>query len=270
MVKVYEVDQGSPEWHQARAGCVTASMFKTARSKVGLLTDQQTKYVEAIRKGLTEKEAQAFAGYKAAPRSSGIERALAGEKIGEWSEGAKDYAFQLAIERISGQPLDEGFETYAMRRGHELEPMARMEHEMQTGLIVRHAGFVSTDDGKFGGSADGLIDDDGGSEYKCLISPQTLRAVIIEHDISAYIDQVQGCLWLTGRDWWDFCMYCPALTPTGKQLYRRRFYRDEAYIEALEADLIEFEREVTRIEQRLRAPDPVDAAVTAIADPLGV
>lgn len=262
---VVECDQGSQTWLNARAGIVTASMFKIARSKVGLLTDQQAKYVDAIRQGKNEKEAQAFAGYKAAPRSSGIERALAGEKVGDWSDPSKDYAFQVAIERISGVPLDEGFETYAMRRGHELEPLARMEHEAQTGLLVKHAGFVMTDDRKFGGSADGLIAADGGSEYKCLMSPQTLRAVLIEHDISAYIDQVQGCLWLTGREWWDFCLYCPALAPAGKQLYRRRFFRDEAYIEALEADLIAFEREVTKIEARLRAPEIVTEFDTADA-----
>ena len=35
-MKIYHCDQGSPEWHQARAGVITASMFKVARQKVGL------------------------------------------------------------------------------------------------------------------------------------------------------------------------------------------------------------------------------------------
>lgn len=130
-MKLVYCDQGSPEWHAARAGCITASMFKTARAKL--------------------------------------------KRSGEPTEAALDYAFATAIERISGAPLDEGFETWQMRRGHELEPAARLAHEAAAGVIVQRAGFVTTDDGTFGASADGLIDEDGGSEYKCLVAPEKLR-----------------------------------------------------------------------------------------------
>lgn len=204
-------DQGSPEWHQARAGVITASMFKTAR-----------------------------------------QRLKTGANKGDFASATKDYAFRLAIERISGQPLDEGFETWAMKRGHDLEPQARMEHEMQTGLVVTRAGFVLTDDRLFGASADGLIGEDGGSEYKCLISPETLRDVLIDQDFSSYIDQVQGCIWLTGSKWWDFCLYCPALEPIGRQLWMRRVERDDDYIERLESDLMEFADLVRSNEMALR------------------
>ena len=36
------------------------------------------------------------------------------------SKTAKDTAFRIAIERISGEPLDEGFENWGMARGHAL------------------------------------------------------------------------------------------------------------------------------------------------------
>ena len=251
-MQIIQCDQGSVEWHQARAGCVTASMFRVARTKVNCLTDQQAIYVKAILRGAEPKEAMELAGYKALPKADGISRSLLGEKVGDMSDAAKDYAFQLAIERIAGAPLDDGFETYAMRRGHELEPAARREHEIQTGLFVERAGFVMTDDFKFGGSADGLIDPKGGSEYKCLISPAELRTVLIEQDFSKYTDQVQGCMWLTGREWWDFCLYCPALEPIGKQLWRRRVLRDDNYIDAMVEDLLEFEAVVTQNEALLR------------------
>lgn len=249
---VYNCEQGTQEWHAARAGVITASMFRVARTKVNCLDERQQDYVNAILRGQSKKEAMSIAGYKAAPKAEAIQRALDGEKVGDYSDAAKDYAFRLAVERISGQPLDEGFETYAMRRGHELEPEARMEHEVQTGLLVEPCGFVATDDRLFGGSADGLIGEDGGAEYKCLISPEEIRRIWLGDDWSKYTDQVQGCLWLTGRKWWDFCMYCPALTPTGKQLWRRRVERDEAYIEALEADLLEFKTLVDECERKLR------------------
>lgn len=251
-MKIIECDQGSAEWLQSRAGVCTASMFATARKKVGMLDERQAQFVDLCKQGWGEKQAAAEAGYKAVPRSDIIARALAGEKIGEWSDASKDYAFRLAIERISGKPLDEGFETWSMRRGHELEPQARMEHEMQTGLIVQRAGFVVTDDNIFGASADGLIGDDGGSEYKCFVDPGRLRSIYMDNDLSEIMDQAMGCMWLTGRKWWHICLYCPALEPVGKQLYWREFKRDDDYIEKMESELWEFAVLVNEYEAELR------------------
>lgn len=208
---VIECEQGSAEWHQARAGCITASMFSVAR-----------------------------------------QRLKTGPNKGDYAAAAKDYAFRLAVERISGQPLDEGFETWQMRRGHDLEPQARAEHEAQTGLIVQRAGFVLTDDRMFGASADGLIDHDGGAEYKCLVAPDRLRDVLIRGDLSDFIDQIQGCMWISGRKWWHFGLYCPALAPVGKQFFYRRVERDDEHIDAMEADLVRFAALVAEYEGELR------------------
>lgn len=210
-MKIIECAQGSADWHMARSGCITASMFETARAKL-----------------------------KSGPRK------------GQPTEAARNYAFRLAVERISGEPLDEGFETWQMKRGHELEPIARMEHEVATGLFVQPAGFVTTDCGAFGASADGLIDPDGGSEYKCFISPDKLRAFHIDSDISTVVDQVQGCMWITGRKWWHIGMYCPALESIGKQLWFQQFERNDEYIAELESDLIEFKSLVDEYESILR------------------
>ena len=251
-MKIIRCEQGSEDWIAARSGCITASMFGIARSRVGCLTDQQQEFVDAVNGGVPEKDAAKIAGYKAVPRSAIITRALAGLPCGEWSDASKDYAFRLAIERISGEPLDEGFQTWAMRRGNELEPDARMEHEMQTGLIVQEAGFIATDDGLFGASADGLIEDDGGAEYKCFVDPSRLRQFHIDNDASDIFDQAQGCMWITGRKWWHIGLYCPALAPVGKQLWWRRFERDDNYIEAMEQDLWEFAQLVASYESQLR------------------
>lgn len=178
-------------------------------------------------------------------------RLKSGPNKGEYTAAALDYAFRLAVERISRTPLDEGFETWAMKRGHELEPEARMEHEMKSGLFVERAGFVMTDDELFGASADGLIGEDEGSEYKCFIAPEKLRQFHIDNDISSIVDQVQGCLWITGRKRWHVGMYCPALKPVGRQLWLKTFDRDENYIEQLEADLVEFNRLVEGYKQKL-------------------
>lgn len=175
-----------------------------------------------------------------------------GSNKGQPTTAALDYAFRLAVERISGAPLDAGFETWQMKRGHELEPQARMEHEIQTGLLIQRAGFVTTDDGCFGASADGLISDDGGAEYKCFIAPEKLRAFHIDNDASAIMDQVQGCMWVTDRKFWHVGMYCPAMEPVGRQLWWQEFKRDDDYIEALETDLWQFKLLVDEYESKLR------------------
>lgn len=179
-------------------------------------------------------------------------RLKSGPKKGGFTEAAEDYAFRVAVERISGAPLDEGFSTWAMKRGNELEPEARAWVEVKLGIFVDVAGFVTTDDEKFGASADGFIDKDGGLEIKCLVDPGRIRNVILSDDISEFMDQIQGGMWLTGRKWWQFALFCPALEKVGLQLYTKRVERDDNYINKMELDLLEFERVVSKYEQTLR------------------
>ena len=234
--------QGSSGWHKARAGAITASMFAEVRKQVGGLNAQQQTYVDAIRSGKTETEAKAAAEYKNAPKSTTIARALDGEKVGDYTDAAKNYAFRLAIERISGEPLaDEQFDTYAMRRGREMEPEAREAHEFERNITVRQTGLILTDDGKFGASADGLIYHDEGAEYKCYLSPEKIRRIILTGDISEETDQIQGCLWLSGRTAWQFCLYCPQLSVVGRALTIFDVPRDDNYIEKLERDVMAFD-----------------------------
>lgn len=242
---VVECAQGTPEWHQARAGVITASMFSEVRKVVGGLTEQQQKYVDAIRAGKSIAQAKEIAGYRSLPKAAGIEKAIAGEPVGDYSDAAKDYAFRLAVERISGEPLDEGFETWSMRRGRELEEDCRIYHERDIQEFVQLAGFVMTDDEKFGCSADSLISETGGAEYKCFIAPDKLRRIVVDDDWGDIADQVQGCLWITGRKWWDMCLYCPALKNADKHFIRKRVSRNENHIEQLESDLVRFEAMVT-------------------------
>lgn len=205
--------QGSEEWKLARAGRITASNFHLVRASAKIKV---------------------------------------GRSKGDYSSAAKDYAFRIAIERISGTCLDEGFETWAMRRGHELEPDARRAHEIHSGVVVEPTGFVMTDDGVFGSSQDGIIGEEGCSEYKCFVDPCKLRDILIDDDWSMVMDQAQGGLWITGRKWIDICLYCPALQATGRHITVRRFARDDDYITELESDLIEFMRLVCRYEKLLR------------------
>ena len=210
--KIIECDQGSVEWLNARTGAITASMFSECRKRL-----------------------------------------KSGPNKGDFTSAAKQYAFRLAVERISGQRLEEDkFETFEMRRGRELEPEARLLHEERKGILVEQAGFALTADGKFGASVDGLIDDDGVSEYKCFIAPSSLMPIILDDDISDCIDQVQGGMWITGRKYGHFVLYCPALKSVNKELKIIEVLRNDDYIEELEADLMEFDRLVEEYKNTLQ------------------
>jgi hypothetical protein len=263
---VHDCEQGTPEWFRVRAGVITASNFLMIRSKVGLLTEQQKIYVSAVLGGMAEKSAMDLAGYKARPTSATVAKALAGEKIGDWSDAAKNYAFRLACERISGEAIAEDkFETFAMRRGKELEESCRLRHESDIGEIVDLAGFITTDDGLFGASADSLVGVDGGAEYKAFYAPDKVRPILMYDDWGDVADQVQGCIWISDRKWWDQCLYFPALANIGQDFTRRRVTRDPNHTDAMESDLLEFNHLVCEIEAKLRGRTVSEQAATASA-----
>src|SRR5690554_3338736 len=98
-------------------------------------------------------------------------------KNGQPTAKSISYAAQVAIERISRMPSDEGFTTWQMKRGTNLEPQARMEYEVQTGNLASESGVALTEDGIFGYSTDGFVGDDGLVEIKCPASPEKILSI---------------------------------------------------------------------------------------------
>lgn len=257
--------QGSEDWLRARCGVATASRFTEARQKVGGLTDQQRLYVDAVLAGQDEALARAHAGFKQKPMAAGIAKALAGEPTEAPGADAVKYAWLIAFETISREPLDDTFITYAMRRGRELEPRARMVYETRTGALVEEVSLILTDDERFGYSSDGFIDDDGMVEIKCPLSCDKLGKVWANPETAhlEYLDQINGGLWITGRKWCDLVVYCPWLEPVGKDLFVKRVFRNEDAIESLESDLISFWRLVDSSLEVLRTPTKMSGAPKA-------
>ena len=145
------------------------------------------------------------------------------------------------------------FQNAAMRTGQVQEPEARIAYEALTGNLVQEVGFITTDDNLFGLSPDGLVDDDGVIEIKTMCSSATLFQAVADGDISEYIDQCNGYLWLLGRQWVDLVLWCPDLESIGLQITIHHITRDEAAIEALEADLMAFAKLVSSYEHKLRS-----------------
>lgn len=246
-----ECRQGTSEWLQARSGAATASRFADAISTVGGLTEQQQKYVDAVRSGMSEKEAMMQAGYKAKPVAAIITRALNGEKTEEPSDIARRYAADIAIERISGIPYGEPPKTWLLERGHELEDRARIAYEALTGYLVEETGVALTDDRKFGYSTDGMPED-GLIEIKCPIDSIKIATMWRTGDVSEYMHQMQGGMWITGRKWCDFIMYCPDLASVGKDLFVKRIHRDDKFIDDMVNKLLSFNELVDEYEALFR------------------
>lgn len=254
---VHECEQGTPEWFESRAGVITASMFSEVRKRVGGLSEQQAEYVQLVLSGHSADAAAERAGYSKPPTSKRVEAALRGEQLGDFTDAAKAYAFKLAVERIGKTTLDaEGFKPWQAERGNALEEECRRRHEADISELADLAGFVTTDCGRFGCSADSFINHDGGGEYKAFLAPVKLHSIIIDGDWGDVMDQAQGCLMITERDWWDMCLYCPHLATVGKDFLRKRSYRDDAYIAALWKDLEAFDALVEEYRQQIIGDQP--------------
>ena len=168
-------------------------------------------------------------------------------KGGQPSKACLGYAMDIARERIGGSAPPK-FQNAAMRTGTEQEPFARAMYEARTGHMVEEAGFYLSDDAVFGLSPDGLIDDDGVLEIKTMVSSDTLFTAVAEGDLSAYMDQCLGYLWLLGRQWVDLVLWAPDLD----LMVIHRIHRNEDAIEKLESDLMAFARMVKQYETTLR------------------
>lgn len=183
-------------------------------------------------------------------------RLKSGPRKGQYNDKARKLAFKLAVERISGMVLevDDGFTPWQAKRGIELEPHARLQHELKYDILVERAGFIRTTDGKFGATADGFCDRDGlrrGCEYKCYLDPLKLNEILLSGSTDDVIDQCDGGMWITGLDAWDFGLYCPALSSIGLDFVLTPILRNDDRIELLEKDLLAFDSEVEECKAKL-------------------
>jgi exodeoxyribonuclease (lambda-induced) len=213
-VRFVECKQGEPGWFAARCGKITASCFAEAISTTS--------------------------------RASGT------RKAGDPSAAAERYAADLALERISGQPHGEPPKAWVLDRGHEMEAIARRLYEGRTGAFVTEAGICLTDDEIFGYSTDGLVDDDGLIEIKAPIDSTKIHHILTTGDLSEYLHQMQGGMWITGRKWTDFIMFVPDLEAVGRDLYVQRVLRDDEFIDRMVGQLVRFDDMVRAYELDFR------------------
>lgn len=115
--------------------------------------------------------------------------------------------YRNAAKRFLGE-REENYISPAMANGTALEPVARIEYEIYTGLQVEQVGYISYGDW-LGYSPDGLIGDEGLIEIKCPAGKNFLRFQDTREIPREYWAQMQWGMWLSGREWCDYVVYHP-------------------------------------------------------------
>lgn len=158
------------------------------------------------------------------------------------NKGVQTYAFNKAYERETGR-YETIHETWDMQRGGIEEIIAR-DIYTENYDDVKEAGFVTREFNgfKIGASPDGLVGEDGGIEIKSRISKFQFEVILADLVPAEYLPQIQTCLLVTGRKWWDYVQYS-----NGLPLYVKRVYPDLAMHRTIITAAGMFEKRVNSI-----------------------
>lgn len=185
-----------------------------------------------------------FAARAGIPSASNFSKIVTGK--GTPSKSRKDYLYTLAAERIVGEKADT-FQSAAMTRGIEMEEEARNFYELSQGVNVQQVGLVYHDEKKlYSCSPDGLMPDRG-LEIKCPSMHVHVDYLLEQKLPAVYVQQVQGSMFVTGLDKWDFMSYYPGM-PT----LLLTLDRDDEFCNSLEAELVRFCEELEELTGKLR------------------
>lgn len=145
---------------------------------------------------------------------------------GELSSTTKDYLMSKLAEALTGVYRD--FKSDATTHGIETEAEAIAYYMQQTGNVVTEAGFIECIKGLYGGTPDGLVNQDGIIQVKC---PYNYDKHIqyglvdsIEYFKAKYREyywQCQSDMLVAGREYCDFVSYCRDM-PEGLKMFTLR------------------------------------------------
>ena len=163
---------------------------------------------------------------------------------GGQGKSQRTYMDELITEIEEHRPAVRHFDKN-MENGTLKEPFARQEYERRMGLTVEQVGFIELNKW-IGCSPDGLIGENGMLEIKCPIGKTHTRYVREDKMVTDYVTQVQGQLWVSGRQWCDFVSYRPERDTNS--FFMKRVYRDEKEIDRIKIGVTDF---VARLKKEL-------------------
>lgn len=147
------------------------------------------------------------------PTASEFSTVMASGRNGGASITRARYLRKLAGEILTGDPAPEGYTNAFMERGKELEDEARRLFAFMRDVEPQQVGFIRNDDTRAGCSPDSLLGEDSGLEIKVAIPAVQIERLQMGRLPPEHVCQVQGSMWVTGRQSWQFVSYCPKLPP---------------------------------------------------------
>jgi len=165
---------------------------------------------------------------------------------GQPSTQREKYLYQLAVERIT-KKVEPTYQNGNMFTGKLRELDARNYYEFCKKVKVKQVGFCLRDKPKCGCSPDSLVSINGGLEIKCPLGTTHVQYLLDNRLAVEYIPQVQGSLFVTGRDWWDFMSHYPDMRPLIV-----RVKPDKAFQAKLKRELELFCADLDRLVKRIK------------------
>lgn len=129
---------------------------------------------------------------------------------GKTTQAYEKAIYRVVFERLTGQCVEDNYQSSYMKRGVELESQAIEIYSLHTFNKVSNGGFFEFSDW-IGGSPDGLIGEDGLLEVKCPAYNTIINYLLKRELPTEYFYQVHGQMLISGRAWVDFCAFHPAL-----------------------------------------------------------
>lgn len=162
------------------------------------------------------------------------------------------YLHELLDEIVSLEPTPE-VDVAQFERGHVMEDEAADLYAFERDVDVVRVGFMRR--GRAGCSPDRLVCDNGMVEIKSKLPYlhwEVMEAGVVPDE---HVAQVQGQLWVSGRDWCDFVSYYPR-----RPLFVKRMERDEKYIATLAQAVADFVGELDALVAKYGNPVNLEKA----------
>lgn len=266
------VQSNPTAWAKVRRGKVTGSRFDD------IMAEPKTpprKFVQDHMHLIAE--AERYKILKTGPRAGqkvevdGLAQMVveAAERNGTycWGESARGYMMEIVAAAVTGRDKVGG-KSAAMDHGNDTEADAFDHYAAVNFADVRKAQMLIIQDTRIAATPDGFVENDkdgpGLLEIKCPESKTHLATWMSKEFPEQYWCQVQGQLWVSGRQWCDFVSFDNRFPPS-MWMVQIRVQRDEEFIaklaERVEAFADEVDDRMDTIFEYLEECDPAEAEI---------
>lgn len=179
----------------------------------------------------------------------------------EWFAMRRGYITASEIHRVFSKPTTKSFRLYQRQlildhadvpdhddidpkpwflHGEILEPRARGAYEWKHDVEVVHDVFCIHPGGILACTPDGLIGDPGGLEIKGRKYRYTYDRSISQKPTKREWLQIQCCLYVTGRSWWDYVNYYEHASRKVRKMNVQRIVPDRVAFQDIETGAAKF------------------------------